>query len=156
MTVQAQILDLLEELRRTHGMAMIIITHDMGVVAETADDVAVMYAGEIVERAEVAELFHRPEHPYTEALLASLPRLDAPDARRGRLTAIPGRPPELLDPPAFCRFAPRCPHSGLDDACARERPALREIRPGHAVRSAHPRSLRKPTGALAQSGRSPG
>ena len=99
VTIQAQILDLLERLREEHQMAMIIITHDMGVVAEVADDVAVMYAGQIVEQASVADLFDHPEHPYTEALLGALPQLEGEGIREGRLTAIPGRPPDLVDPP---------------------------------------------------------
>jgi peptide/nickel transport system ATP-binding protein len=142
VTVQAQVLDLLEELRESHEMAMIVISHDMGVVAETADDIAVMYAGQIVEQAPALELFDHPEHPYTEALLGALPQLEGEGVREGRLTAIPGRPPSLVDPPPACRFAPRCPHADLDDACAVRPPSLREIRPGHLVRSAHPASER--------------
>ncbi len=142
VTVQAQVLDLLDELRRDHGMAMIIITHDMGVVAETADDVLVMYAGQIVEQASGDAVFERPQHPYTEALLGALPQLSEGGARSARLTAIPGRPPDLIDPPDRCRFAPRCPYAGRDDACMRTTPELREIRRGHLVRSAHPAAER--------------
>ena len=142
VTVQAEVLELLGDLREAHEMAMLIITHDMGVIASVADDVAVMYAGRIVEQAPAPELFARPEHPYTEALLGALPKLDGDDVRHGRLTAIPGRPPDLIDPPAGCRFAPRCPHAGLEDGCAEIEPPLRELRPGHWVRSAHPRSMR--------------
>jgi oligopeptide/dipeptide ABC transporter ATP-binding protein len=141
VTIQAQILDLLDELRRRQRMAMVLITHDMGVVAEVADEVAVMYAGQIVERAETVELFDHPEHPYTEALLGALPRLDGEDLRDARLATIPGRPPDLADPPAACRFAPRCPYAG-GDACTEHNPPLREIRPGHLVRSQHPASER--------------
>jgi oligopeptide/dipeptide ABC transporter ATP-binding protein len=141
VTVQAGILDLLEELRDEHEMSMIIITHDMGVVAEAADDIAVMYAGQIVEQASAEELFDHPEHPYTEALLGALPQLEGEGVREGRLTAIPGRPPDLLNPPAACRFGPRCPYAG-GDSCTAEEPQLREIRPGHLVRSAHPASER--------------
>jgi oligopeptide/dipeptide ABC transporter ATP-binding protein len=150
VTVQAGILDLLEELRDEHEMSMIIITHDMGVVAEAADDIAVMYAGQIVEQASAEALFDNPEHPYTEALLGALPQLEGEDVRQGRLTAIPGRPPDLLNPPEACRFAPRCPYAG-GDSCTREMPQLREIRPGHLVRSAHPASERTsaPVGANA-------
>jgi peptide/nickel transport system ATP-binding protein len=150
VTVQAGILDLLEELRDEHEMSMIIITHDMGVVAEAADDIAVMYAGQIVEQAAAEELFDHPEHPYTEALLGALPQLEGDGVREGRLTAIPGRPPDLLNPPAACRFGPRCPYAG-SDSCTREEPQLREIRPGHLVRSAHPASERAkaPVGAPA-------
>jgi oligopeptide/dipeptide ABC transporter ATP-binding protein len=142
VTVQARILDLLEELRESHNMAMILITHDMGVMAEAADDVAVMYAGQIVEQADVLDLFDRPEHPYTEALLGALPHIEGTDVRHARLTTIPGRPPDLVNLPPACRFAPRCPYSHLNDACSREVPPLREIRPGHRVRSAHPASER--------------
>jgi oligopeptide/dipeptide ABC transporter ATP-binding protein len=142
VTVQARILDLLEELRESHNMAMILITHDMGVVAEAADDVAVMYAGQIVEQAGVLDLFDNPEHPYTEALLGALPHLDSADVRRARLTTIPGRPPDLVHPPPACRFAPRCPYAHLQDACSERLPELRQIRPRHFVRSAHPASER--------------
>jgi oligopeptide/dipeptide ABC transporter ATP-binding protein len=144
VTVQAGILDLLEELRDEHEMSMIIITHDMGVVAEAADDIAVMYAGQIVEQASAEELFDHPEHPYTEALLGALPQLEGEGVREGRLTAIPGRPPDLLNPPAACRFGPRCPYAGAD-SCTTDEPQLREIRPGHLVRSVHPASERAST-----------
>jgi oligopeptide/dipeptide ABC transporter ATP-binding protein len=148
VTVQAQVLDLLDELRRSHDMAMIFITHDMGVIAEVADDVAVMYAGQIVEQAPVKSLFDRPEHPYTEALLGALPQLEDAASRHGRLTAIPGRPPDLVEPPAGCRFAARCPYAHEPDGCAEHMPELRELRPGHLVRSEHPASERasRPTG----------
>ena len=143
VTVQAQVLDLLDDLRRERQMAMILITHNMGVVAESADEVAVMYAGQIIERAPAGELFRRPEHPYTEALLAALPDLDDTAARERRLAAIPGRPPDLIDPPAACRFAARCPYAGCGDGCAIRPPALRELRPGHFVRTTHPASVRR-------------
>jgi oligopeptide/dipeptide ABC transporter ATP-binding protein len=142
VTVQAQVLDLLDELRRERDMAMVVITHDMGVIAEVADEVAVMYAGQIVEQAPVRELFARPEHPYTEALLGALPQLEDGDAREERLTAIDGRPPDLLDPPTGCRFAARCPYANERDGCAEHMPELRELRPGHLVRSEHPASER--------------
>ena len=148
VTVQAGVLELLDELRRDHGMTMIIISHNMGVIAETAEDVLVMYAGQVLEQATVTDLFDRPEHPYTEALLASLPHIEDTDPRHGRLTTIPGRPPDLLAPPPACRFAPRCKYAGRDD-CATVPPELREIRPGHWVRSQHPASERaaEPVGA---------
>jgi oligopeptide transport system ATP-binding protein len=144
VTIQAQILDLLDELRREHEMAMILITHDMGVVAETADDIAVMYAGQIVEYTNSLELFDNPEHPYTEALLGALPRLegDEHEIRQGRLVSIPGRPPDLINPPEACRFAARCPYAHFEDTCTEVQPELREIRPGHLVRTAHPTSER--------------
>jgi oligopeptide/dipeptide ABC transporter ATP-binding protein len=143
VTIQAGILDLLDELRREHEMSMIIITHDMGVVAETADNIAVMYAGQLVEYAPALDLFDRTEHPYTEALLAALPQLEGEDIRAGRLTAIPGLPPSLIDPPDACRFAPRCPYADAQDSCTKVEPQLREIRTGHWVRSAHPASERE-------------
>src|SRR5918995_1168042 len=142
VTVQAGVLDLLEELRDEHEMSMIIITHDMGVVAEAADDIVVMYAGQVVEQAPVLELFDDPEHPYTEALLGALPQLEGEGVRQGRLTAIPGRPPDLIDPPPACRLAPRCPYANLGDSCSVVMPELRELRPDHHVRSAHPASER--------------
>jgi oligopeptide/dipeptide ABC transporter ATP-binding protein len=142
VTVQAQVLDLLEDLRHGHEMAMIVITHDMGVVAEVANDVVVMYAGQVVEQAPAEQLFGRPEHPYTEALLTALPQMEDEGVREGRLTTIPGRPPDLVDPPEACRFAPRCPYADLGDTCATVPPELREVRPGHFVRSAHPASER--------------
>jgi peptide/nickel transport system ATP-binding protein len=108
VTVQAQILTLLQELQDRLGMAIVIITHDLGVVAEMADDIAVMYAGRIVERAPARELFARPQHPYTWGLLKSIPRLDNP--REEDLTPIPGRPPSLINRPSGCHFHPRCPY----------------------------------------------
>jgi oligopeptide/dipeptide ABC transporter ATP-binding protein len=148
VTVQAQVLDLLDDLRREHDMAMILITHNMGVVAESANDVAVMYAGQIVEHAPAHELFRNPEHPYTEALLGALPGVDDPAARERRLAAIPGRPPDLLDPPSACRFAARCPYAGCGDGCTPEPPALRELRRGHWVRTTHPASARSAGNAM--------
>ena len=120
VTIQAQILDLLDALRQEHDMAMILITHDMGVVAETADDVMIMYAGQIVEQASGFELFDNPEHPYTEAMLGALPQLegDEREIREGRLIAIPGRPPDLVNPPEACRFAARCPYADYNDTCS--------------------------------------
>jgi oligopeptide/dipeptide ABC transporter ATP-binding protein len=141
VTVQAGVLDLFHELRTLHEMGVIIITHDMGVVAETANDIVVMYAGQIVEQATALDLFDRPEHPYTEALLSALPQVEGEGIREGRLLSIPGRPPDLIDPPPACRFAPRCLYAGQDD-CVVVPPELREVRPGHWVRSAHPASER--------------
>ncbi|MFL5923590.1 MAG: ABC transporter ATP-binding protein [Gaiellaceae bacterium] len=107
VTTQAQILSLMKRLQDDFGSAIIIITHDLGVVAEVADDVLVMYAANVVEQADVHDLFTRPQHPYTWGLMGSLPRLDA-DVER--LTQIPGQPPSLLRPPNGCRFHPRCPY----------------------------------------------
>jgi oligopeptide/dipeptide ABC transporter ATP-binding protein len=119
VTVQAQILRLLDQLNRDRDLAVILITHDLGVVAEIADRVAVMYAGQIVENATLDEIFYDPQHPYTWGLLGSLMRLD--QTRTARLAQIPGQPPSLLAPPPGCRFAPRCPH--VFDKC-RELPTL--------------------------------
>jgi peptide/nickel transport system ATP-binding protein len=105
VTTQAQIMNLLKRLQEEFGSAIIVITHDLGVVAETADDVLVMYAAEVAEQAPVDKLFNRPQHPYTWGLLGSLPRLDTDVAR---LVQIPGQPPSLLNPPKGCRFHPRC------------------------------------------------
>jgi peptide/nickel transport system ATP-binding protein len=107
VTTQAQILSLMKTLQEDFGSAIMMITHDLGVVAEIADDVLVMYAANVVEQAEVHELFNHPEHPYTWGLMGSLPRLET-DVER--LTQIPGQPPSLLRPPAGCRFHPRCPY----------------------------------------------
>jgi len=108
VTIQAQILQLIDRLNRERGLAVILITHDLGVVAEVADRVLVMYAGQVVEDATLDEIFYAPKHPYTWGLLGSLARLDQP--RTARLVQIPGAPPSLLAPPSGCRFAPRCSH----------------------------------------------
>ena len=129
VTIQAQILDLMRGLRRDTGTAIILITHDLGVVAEMADDVAVMYAGQIVERAPVRALFARPEHPYTVGLLGSIPRLDE---KRERLPSIEGRVPDMSRPPDGCRFAARCPF--VEAACREATPPLIEVAPGHLTR----------------------
>jgi len=126
VTVQAQILDLLRQLQAKHGAAIVFITHDLGVMAELADRIMVMYAGRIVERAGAAELFADPRHPYTNALLDSIPPLDGP--RPHRLQAIEGSPPSLLALPKGCAFAPRCTRAFAD--CTRV-PALRGV--GHEV-----------------------
>jgi peptide/nickel transport system ATP-binding protein len=131
VTIQAQILDLLADLRRRLGMAILLITHDLGVVAETCDQVAVMYAGQIVERAPAAELFANPLHPYTIGLLAA-----RPEHRSGSgepLAAIPGMVPQPRDFPGGCRFHPRCGFT-REPRCAAEPPPLRELLPGHFVR----------------------
>jgi oligopeptide/dipeptide ABC transporter ATP-binding protein len=115
VTIQAQILELLKRLKADFGSAVVLITHDMGVVAEIADTINVMYAGEIVERGSKRELFANPQHPYTWGLLGSIPRLDRPKPRR--LVAIQGQPPSMVNPPAGCRFAPRC--ANRFEACDR-------------------------------------
>jgi peptide/nickel transport system ATP-binding protein len=129
VTIQAQILDLMRGLRRDTGTAIILITHDLGVVAEMADDVAVMSAGQNVERAAVRDLFARPEHPYTVGLLGSIPRLDE---KRERLPSIEGRVPDMTRPPDGCRFAARCPF--VEPECIAAPPALVEVAPGHLSR----------------------
>ncbi|MDN3565163.1 ABC transporter ATP-binding protein [Paeniroseomonas aquatica] len=133
VTIQAQILDLLADLRRRLGMAMVLVTHDMGVVARMADRITVMYAGRVCETADAATIFRAPQHPYTRALLDSMPRIDHryTGGARQVLPTIPGRPPNLLDPPAGCRFHPRCPDAIAD--CRRILPLETEIAPGHTV-----------------------
>lgn len=131
VTIQAQILDLLLGLQTEMKMAVMLITHDLGVVSETADRVVVMYAGRVVEQAPVKELFDNPLHPYTQGLLESLPRLEAEKGGR-RLQAIPGLVPNLLQLPTGCKFAPRCPKAV--EECWPTEPELRQIRPGHWAR----------------------
>jgi oligopeptide/dipeptide ABC transporter ATP-binding protein len=128
VTIQAQILDLLQHLQDELGMAMLLITHDLGVVAETADRVAVMYAGRIVEQADTDGLFARPRHPYTQGLLHSVPRLDQ---QRERLEIIPGTVPDAREFPSGCRFAPRCPLA--EDRCRRQEPVLESRGEAHQV-----------------------
>jgi peptide/nickel transport system ATP-binding protein len=135
VTVQAQILDLLQSLQRERFMAMVLVTHDLGVVAGRTDDIAVMYAGRIVEKAPTRELFSRTRHPYTEALLKSIPKLA--QASHTRLEAIAGRPPDLVNPPVGCKFAPRCPYA--QEKCVQEEPPLVDAEvPGHAFRCHFP------------------
>ena len=129
VTVQAGILDLLRALQAEAGLAVILITHDLGVVAETADEVAVMYAGRVVERAPAAALFDDPQHPYTLGLLGSIPRLEH---ARDRLLAVPGAVPPPLDMPPGCRFQPRCVFAA--PACARAEPPLLPLGPAHEAR----------------------
>jgi len=144
MTIQAQILDLMKRLKRDHGSSILLITHDMGVVGDIAERVAVMYAGRIVEEGSKDAVFRDPQHPYTWGLLGSIPRLDRPRVRR--LAAIPGAPPSLLALPEGCRFAPRCRHRF--ERCS-ERPELVErVAPGrrdacHLDPAARP-ALRRP------------
>jgi oligopeptide/dipeptide ABC transporter ATP-binding protein len=126
VTIQAQILDLLRRLKEESGMAVLLITHDLGVIAEVADEVAVMYSGRIVEKAPVAALFATPQHPYTIGLLGSIPKLHVAEER---LAAIEGMVPSPLAPPKGCRFNPRCPFA--IDQCREEDPPLLELAPGH-------------------------
>jgi peptide/nickel transport system ATP-binding protein len=131
VTIQAQILELLAEMKSQFGMAIMLITHAMGVVAETAQRVAVMYAGKVVEEAPVGRLFGEPRHPYTQGLIRSIPRVDAVAGRKTRLEAIPGAVPSLLDPAPGCRFAPRCRFAR--PACLVATPPLREVATSHKV-----------------------
>ncbi len=127
VTIQAQIVDLVQRLKEELGMAVIWITHDLGVVAGMAERVIVMYSGFIVEEADVDSLYAQPRHPYTLGLLRSIPRLDL--GRQKRLIPIEGLPPDLLDPPSHCPFAPRCPFQM--EKCWQENPPLMEVGPGH-------------------------
>jgi peptide/nickel transport system ATP-binding protein len=130
VTVQAQILDLIRDLQQEFGSAVIVITHDLGVVAELADDIMVMYAGRCVERGPAATLFEDPEHPYTWGLLGSMPRLDR--ELQDRLVPVKGSPPSLINVPSGCAFHPRCPYAELTGGrSSGERPVLAEITPGH-------------------------
>ena len=143
VTVQAQILALLRELRAEMGMAVLLITHDLGVIAEQCDEVVVMYAGRIAEQGTVEQIFDRPTHPYTRGLLASIPRLEHP--RKTRLTTIEGLVPSLSEMPAGCRFQNRCPLA--TDRCRQSQPPLEEIDPGHTVACFHwrePDLIQKP------------
>jgi peptide/nickel transport system ATP-binding protein len=137
VTIQAGILDLLRDVRERLGTAIVLITHDLGVVADIADRVVVMYAGRKVEEAPVHELFAHPQHPYTVGLLAALPHASNGAGRR-RLQEIPGIVPSLPEPPKACTFAPRCPRA--DDRSRSEEPPLGEVRPDHLVACFHPGS----------------
>ena len=131
VTIQAQILDLLAELKSEFGMAVMLITHAMGVVAEVAQRVVVMYAGKVVEQALVGELFAHPRHPYTQGLIRSIPRIDTAATHKVRLETIAGTVPKLIAPAEGCRFAPRCKHAIA--TCTQATPALRAVGPGHQV-----------------------
>ena len=131
VTIQAQILDLLADMKQRFGMAIMLITHAMGVVAETAQRVVVMYAGRVIEEAPVDALFANPRHPYTQGLIRSIPRIDTAATAKTRLEAIPGVVPSLIDPPPGCRFAPRCRFAM--PVCRAEIPPLREVAAGHKV-----------------------
>jgi peptide/nickel transport system ATP-binding protein len=131
VTIQAQILELLQEMKSRIGMAIMLITHAMGVVAETTQRVVVMYAGKVIEEAPVERLFANPRHPYTQGLIRSIPRIDRSGKAKTRLEAIAGVVPSLLNPPAGCRFAARCKFARA--ACVEAEPPLRTIEPGHKV-----------------------
>ena len=131
VTIQAQILDLMQELKDRLGMAVMLITHAMGVVAEVAQKVVVMYAGQVVEEAPVGELFGHPRHPYTQGLIRSIPRIDRAAIQHQRLETIPGTVPKLIEPAPGCRFAARC--SRMQPSCLDATPPLRELLPGHKV-----------------------
>jgi peptide/nickel transport system ATP-binding protein len=144
VTVQAEILDLIRDLQREFGSAVIMITHDLGVIAELADDVLVMYAGKAVEHASCQDIFRRPEHPYTWGLLSSMPRMDR--ERQERLIPVTGTPPSLINLPPGCSFHPRCPYCALTDGKAlTEAPPLLPTGPGedHAVACHLTRSQRR-------------
>ena len=141
VTIQAQVLEVFERIQDRTSSAVILITHDLGVVAGVADRVLVMYAGRAVEVAGVDETFYQSKHPYTRGLLGSLPRVDGAETRR--LVRIKGQPPSLLHPPPGCAFHPRCDHAELPGPCNRDRPELAEVAPGH--RSACHFASRLPT-----------
>ena len=131
VTIQAQILDLMQELKDRLGMSVMLITHAMGVVAEVAQKVVVMYAGTVIEEASAEDLFAHPRHPYTQGLIRSIPRIDTAALHKVRLEAIPGTVPRLIDPAPGCRFAGRCKFAMLE--CSLATPPLREVAPGHKV-----------------------
>jgi peptide/nickel transport system ATP-binding protein len=132
VTIQAQILELMQEMKERLGMSIMLITHAMGVVAETCQRVVVMYAGKVVEEAPVEQLFGDPRHPYTQGLIRSIPRVDRAATSKERLEAIPGTVPSLLNPAPGCRFAQRCRF--VQDICVKSMPPLKEVAPGHHVR----------------------
>jgi peptide/nickel transport system ATP-binding protein len=131
VTIQAQILELLADLKSRLGMAIMLITHAMGVVAETAQRVVVMYAGKVIEEGSVEQVFSRPRHPYTQGLIRSIPRIDRAAVHKTRLEAIAGVVPSLLNLPPGCRFAPRCRFAATQ--CREAVPALRQMEAGHKV-----------------------
>jgi peptide/nickel transport system ATP-binding protein len=151
VTVQAQVLDVLEAQQRERFMALLLVTHDLGIVAGRTDDVVVMYAGQVVEKAPTPTLFSDMKMPYTEALLQSIPKVSDPS--HTRLTAIPGRPPDLVSPPTGCRFAARCAY--VQDKCREEQPPLRPgAAPGHEFRCWFPVGTPEGEKALARNLRS--
>jgi peptide/nickel transport system ATP-binding protein len=153
VTVQAQILDLIRRLQKDLNTAVVIISHDLGVIAETAQEVAVMYAGRVVEHASTETIFNAPEHPYTWGLIKSIPRLDSP--RDEQLVPIPGRPPSLINLPSGCSFHPRCPY--VRERHKRIDPTLEPVpgQPGHSVACLLPSEARKRSWALLREGKEP-
>lgn len=127
VTIQAQVLDLMKHLKEKLGMSLVLITHDMGIVADMADRVTVLYAGQVAETAQTKELYRLPRHPYTKALLEAVPRLDMDRT----LEVIPGNIPNLIEPPSGCRFHPRCKYAR--EICSKMVPVLEEVKPGHIV-----------------------
>lgn len=136
VTIQAQVLNLLNDLKKKFGMSLVMITHDMGIIAEMTTRIVVLYAGRVCEIAKTYDLFERPRHPYTEALLAAVPRLDM----RKTLRVIPGNIPNLIEPPSGCRFHPRCDYA--KQICKEDIPVLEEIEPGHFVACHELRNIR--------------
>jgi len=136
VTIQAQVLNLLNDLKKKFGMSLVMITHDMGIIAEMTARTVVLYAGRVCEIAKTYDLFERPRHPYTEALLAAVPRLDM----RKTLRVIPGNIPNLIEPPSGCRFHPRCDYA--KQICKEDVPVLEEIEPGHFVACHEWRNIR--------------
>jgi peptide/nickel transport system ATP-binding protein len=136
VTIQAQVLNLLNDLKKKFGMSLVMITHDMGIIAEMTTRTVVLYAGRVCEIAKTYDLFERPRHPYTEALLAAVPRLDM----RKTLRVIPGNIPNLIEPPSGCRFHPRCDYA--KQICKEDVPVLEEIEPGHFVACHEWRNIR--------------
>jgi peptide/nickel transport system ATP-binding protein len=135
VTIQAQILDLLQDMKSRFGMSILLITHAMGVVAEVAQRVVVMYAGKVVEQASAERLFANPRHPYTRGLIRSIPRIDLAALHKTRLQTIAGVVPGLVNPPVGCRFAARC--NLVTDECRQAQPAMREVEPDHTVACIH-------------------
>ena len=128
VTTQAQVLELIRRLKKEVDSSVLLITHDLGVIAEMCDQVAVMYAGRTMEYSDTTEIFEHPEHPYTEALLKTIPRIDISERR---FTLIPGTVPELIDPPKGCVFHPRCKY--VKEICSKQTPELVESKHGHYV-----------------------
>jgi peptide/nickel transport system ATP-binding protein len=153
VTVQAQILELLAKLRDELDTAIVIITHDLGVVAQMADEIGVMYSGRIIEHASADKIFHEPEHPYTWGLLKSIPRLDVP--RDEELVPIPGRPPSLIARPGGCHFHPRCPY--VRESHTKVDPELTPVAddPTHKVRCLLPAETRRRLWAELRTGADP-